>query len=188
MVEIFPLLLLTRDGCPLARKRWCCRPVAPSFCWSAESEFCPSRVRCEFPLLGEDSNPHCWAHAAAPRAQGSAAPTAPLTPVGNRLYWRHMRGAASYVQQATSLCCLIRLGHKEKKEEKQRNLASVRCLRMEQSLLVHNSNTRFEFGMFRKDSYFWHSLVFLAVFWRPAKRHSIAIKPARLTSTKFSQV
>jgi hypothetical protein len=29
-----------------------------------------------------------------------------------------MRGAASCVQQATSLRCLIRLGHKEKKEEK----------------------------------------------------------------------
>jgi hypothetical protein len=96
----------------------------PQFCESAVFKFCLARVRCEFPLHGEDSNPHCWAYAAAPWAQGSPAPTAPLTPVGNRLYWRHMHSAASCVLQATSLCRLIRLGHMEKKLEKQLKVKS----------------------------------------------------------------
>jgi hypothetical protein len=82
---------------------WLYRSVVRSFSEFAGSKIFPAVVRFEFSLLEEDSNPHCWAHAAAPWAQGSPAPTAPLTAVGNRLYWRHMHGAASCVLQATSL-------------------------------------------------------------------------------------
>jgi hypothetical protein len=161
------------------RKGKLCRSVVYSYSESANSKIFLARVRCGalWCAVNSSCSERTVTRIAGPTPQlpglrGRLPPTAPLAPVGNRLYWRHMHGAASCVLQATSLCCLIRLGHMEKKRGKQRNSVSVLCLCKEQSLVAHRSCMRFASWMSGKVPTPAHvelsltSIAFPLAFWK----------------------